>query len=108
MSRPLVLVGAGEFALIALEYFEHDSDYEVIAFSIERAYITQPVLEGRPVIPYEDLDAVHPLLTWNCSSPFRPRASIGYAQGFTRTASEEGTGLPAMSAAGPSYGAMHA
>lgn len=60
MSRPLVLVGAGEFALIALEYFEHDSDYEVIAFSIERAYITQPVLEGRPVIPYEDLDAVHP------------------------------------------------
>lgn len=60
MSRPLVLVGAGEMARIALEYFEHDSDYDVVAFSVERAHLKEPSIEGRPVLPYEDLPATYP------------------------------------------------
>jgi sugar O-acyltransferase (sialic acid O-acetyltransferase NeuD family) len=56
MSRPLVLVGAGEMAQIACEYFEHDSDYDVVAFSVERAHLKEPELAGRPVIPYEELE----------------------------------------------------
>jgi sugar O-acyltransferase (sialic acid O-acetyltransferase NeuD family) len=60
MSRPLVLVGAGEFAQIACEYFQHDSDYDVLAFSVERAYLTQPELAGRPVVPYETLEEHYP------------------------------------------------
>jgi len=57
MSRPLVLVGAGEMARIACEYFEHDSDYDVVAFSVERAYLRETELAGRPVLAYEDLAA---------------------------------------------------
>lgn len=60
MARPLVLIGAGEFAQIACEYFEHDSDYDVVAFSVEREYLTQPVLADRPVVPYEALEALYP------------------------------------------------
>lgn len=60
MSRPLVLIGAGEFAQIACEYFTYDSDYEVVAFSVEKEYLTQPVLADRPVVPYEDLDVRYP------------------------------------------------
>ena len=60
MPRPLVLVGAGEFAQIACEYFEHDSDYDVVAFSVEREYIAQPVLADRPVVAYETLEVDYP------------------------------------------------
>ncbi|TCV97819.1 sugar O-acyltransferase (sialic acid O-acetyltransferase NeuD family) [Luteibacter rhizovicinus] len=60
MARPLVLIGAGEFAMIACEYFEHDSDLDVVAFSVERDYIVQPVLAGRPVVAYETLEAEYP------------------------------------------------
>lgn len=60
MSRPLVLVGAGEFAQIACEYFEHDSDYDVVAFSVERDYLAQPMLAGRPVVACETLEAQYP------------------------------------------------
>jgi sugar O-acyltransferase (sialic acid O-acetyltransferase NeuD family) len=60
MPRPLVLVGAGEFAQIACEYFQHDSDYDVLAFSVERAYLAQPELAGRPVVPYETLEEHYP------------------------------------------------
>jgi sugar O-acyltransferase (sialic acid O-acetyltransferase NeuD family) len=51
-----VLVGAGEFARIALEYFEHDSDRNVAAFSVEREYIVADRIEGRPVVAYETLE----------------------------------------------------
>lgn len=60
MTRPLVLIGAGEMAQIACEYFEHDSDYRVVAFSVERAHLAQMELAGRPVIPYEELAATYP------------------------------------------------
>ncbi|HUA78724.1 MAG TPA: acetyltransferase [Dyella sp.] len=60
MSRPLVLIGAGEFAQIACEYFTHDSDYDVVAFSVEREYLAQPSLADRPVVPYEDLEVRYP------------------------------------------------
>src|SRR5579871_4451528 len=60
MSRPLILIGAGEFAQIACEYFEHDSDYDVVAFSVEREYLTQPTLAGRPVVAYEELETRYP------------------------------------------------
>lgn len=60
MSRPLVLVGAGEFAQIACEYFQHDSDYDVLAFSVEREYLVQPQLADRPVLPWETLEQQYP------------------------------------------------
>jgi sugar O-acyltransferase (sialic acid O-acetyltransferase NeuD family) len=60
MPRPLVLIGAGEFAHIACEYFEHDSDYEVIAFSVEHDYLSQPLLANRPVVAYETLETCYP------------------------------------------------
>ncbi|HEY9133224.1 MAG TPA: acetyltransferase [Dyella sp.] len=60
MATPLVLIGAGEFAQIAREYFQHDSDYEVVGFSVERAYIEAPTLAGLPVVPYEALESYYP------------------------------------------------
>lgn len=60
MPRPLVLVGAGEFAQIACEYFEHDAGRDVAAFSVEREYCTQAFLVDRPVVEYETLEARYP------------------------------------------------
>jgi len=60
MSRQLVLIGAGEFAQIACEYFEHDSDYDVVAFSVEQEYLARQTLADRPVVPYETLEARYP------------------------------------------------
>ncbi|RUL63462.1 acetyltransferase [Dyella dinghuensis] len=60
MRRRLVLIGAGEFAQIACEYFEHDSTYEVVAFSVEREYLSQPFLADRPVVAYETMEETYP------------------------------------------------
>lgn len=58
--KKLVLVGAGEFALIANEYFTYDSEYEVSAFVVNQAYIKEAELEGRPVLPYEEIETRFP------------------------------------------------
>jgi sugar O-acyltransferase (sialic acid O-acetyltransferase NeuD family) len=60
MRRRLVIIGAGEFAQIACEYFEHDSPYDVVAFSVERQYLSQTSLADRPVVDYETLQHSHP------------------------------------------------
>lgn len=55
-DKKLVIVGAGEMALIAYEYFTHDSDYQVAAFSVEQEYLKTDELEGLPVVPLERLE----------------------------------------------------
>jgi sugar O-acyltransferase (sialic acid O-acetyltransferase NeuD family) len=60
MKKKLVLVGAGEQAEIANEYFTYDSDYEIVAFSVEGPYIKESVLNGKPVVPYEQIEKLYP------------------------------------------------
>jgi sugar O-acyltransferase (sialic acid O-acetyltransferase NeuD family) len=51
----LVIVGDSLFAEIAHEYFEHDSPYDVVAFSVEDAYRGRDELRGLPVVAFETL-----------------------------------------------------
>lgn len=53
--QQLVIVGDGEFAEIAYEYFSADSDYAVSAFAVEKGFRTRDELRGLPVIDFEDL-----------------------------------------------------
>lgn len=54
-TKKLVLLGDSAFAEIAYEYFTHDSEYEVQAFSVEREYLRRGELFGVPVVPFEEL-----------------------------------------------------
>ena len=56
-KKKLIIVGDSAFAEIAREYFDYDSDYEVVAFAVERAYLKRQELHGLPVEPYEELSA---------------------------------------------------
>jgi sugar O-acyltransferase (sialic acid O-acetyltransferase NeuD family) len=56
MGKPLIIVGEGEFAEIACEYFTHDSEHDVVAFAVEQAFLKKTELLGHPVVPLEDLE----------------------------------------------------
>jgi sugar O-acyltransferase (sialic acid O-acetyltransferase NeuD family) len=58
-KQKLVIIGDGETAEIAYEYFTHDSNYEVAAFSIEKEFIKKETLFGLPVIPFEDIENLY-------------------------------------------------
>lgn len=55
-TKKLIIVGDSGFAEIAHEYFEADSSYEVVAFSVERDYLKKEELRGLPVVPFEELE----------------------------------------------------
>jgi len=55
-DKKLVLIGAGELAEIAYEYFTYDSEFEVVAFSVNREYRNENTIHGLPVIDFENLE----------------------------------------------------
>lgn len=60
MSKPLVIVGNGETARLAYEYFTHDSLYEVVCFSVHQKYINNKKQFNLPVLPLEELNLFYP------------------------------------------------
>jgi sugar O-acyltransferase (sialic acid O-acetyltransferase NeuD family) len=52
----LVIIGDGEFAAIAHEYFTYDSPHTVVGFAVERAFLKSPEYLGLPVVPFEELE----------------------------------------------------
>ncbi len=56
----LILFGTGDIAQIANYYFDIDSEHEVIAFTINKEYITDSSFEGKPVVPFESLLELYP------------------------------------------------
>jgi len=56
MKKPIVIFGGSEIARAACTYFTHDSNYEVMAFTVDRAYIKEPMIRGLPVIAFEEIE----------------------------------------------------
>lgn len=59
-TKKLVICGAGEFAEIAHEYFTDDSEYDVVAFAVEREYYSKESLFGKPIVVFEELTSLYP------------------------------------------------
>jgi sugar O-acyltransferase (sialic acid O-acetyltransferase NeuD family) len=59
-AERVVIVGTGETASLAYEYFCYDSPHEVVAFSAEAPFITSDTFSGLPLVPFEELAKVYP------------------------------------------------
>jgi len=56
MNEKLVIIGDGETAQLACEYFTHDSSLTVAGFAVEERFRTAESLFGLPVVPMEMLE----------------------------------------------------
>jgi sugar O-acyltransferase (sialic acid O-acetyltransferase NeuD family) len=54
-TKNLVIYGDGETAEMIADYFQRDSDYSVVAFAVDREFMTKEVLLDLPVIPLEEV-----------------------------------------------------
>jgi sugar O-acyltransferase (sialic acid O-acetyltransferase NeuD family) len=59
-TKKLVIFGTEDFADIAFEYFTHDSEYEVMGFTVDAAYLKTDTHMGLPVVAFEDIEAQFP------------------------------------------------
>lgn len=60
MKKPLVIFGSGDLAQLAHYYFSTDSNYEVVAFTVDANYIKESEFCGLPVVAFEDVANNYP------------------------------------------------
>ena len=55
MKKPLVVFGSGDVAQLAHFYCSTESEYEVVAFTVDYAHLTNTTFCGLPVIAFEEI-----------------------------------------------------
>lgn len=57
----VVVFGILDNASLAHFYFKHDSDHDVVGFSLSAEYMPEePTFEGLPLVPFEEVEATFP------------------------------------------------
>ena len=57
MSK-VVIFGIGQIAEVIHFYLTSDSDHDVVAFTVDREYLTKQQFKDLPVVPFEDRKSV--------------------------------------------------
>lgn len=60
MKKKLVIFGSGDIAQLAHFYFSTDSEYDVVAFTVDASYIQESNFCGLPVIAFEEITRTFP------------------------------------------------
>lgn len=58
MRKKLVIFGSSEIAALAKYYFEHDSEYDVVAFTVDDDYLDGDSFEGLPLVAFSKVEAL--------------------------------------------------
>lgn len=56
----IILFGTGDIAQLAKYYFDSDSEHEVVAFTVNKNYITGNTFEDKPVFAFENIESKYP------------------------------------------------
>lgn len=60
MGRKVVVFGTGSFAQCVRFYLQHDSEHEVVAFTVHRDRIEEDTYDGLPLVAFEDVAERYP------------------------------------------------
>jgi sugar O-acyltransferase (sialic acid O-acetyltransferase NeuD family) len=73
MLKDVVIFGVKDFAELAHYYLTHDSGYNVVAFTVHKAYMPQESLFcGLPIVPFEELESHYPPSQFAFFAPMAP------------------------------------
>jgi sugar O-acyltransferase (sialic acid O-acetyltransferase NeuD family) len=54
--KKVVIFGLGDNAELAKYYFDNDSDYKVVAFTVDKQYTTEKMFHKLPIIPFDKVE----------------------------------------------------
>src|SRR5262245_5734499 len=59
MKKPLVIFGTGDIGQLAHFYFSTNSNYEVVALTVDAAYLDATKFSNLPVVPFDSVSRVY-------------------------------------------------
>jgi sugar O-acyltransferase (sialic acid O-acetyltransferase NeuD family) len=77
MSK-IVVFGTGQIADEAYFYLTHDSPYEIVAFTVDAAYLQETEKFGLPVVPFDEIVGKYP------PSDFKMFVALGWRYEFNK------------------------
>lgn len=69
----VIVFGVLDTAELAHYYLTHDSDHEVVAFTVNRQYIEHDNFHGLPVVAFEDVETIFPPSEYKFFAPMTGR-----------------------------------
>jgi sugar O-acyltransferase (sialic acid O-acetyltransferase NeuD family) len=69
----VIIFGVLDTAELAHYYLEHDSEHEVVAFSVNREYIQEESFRGLPLVAFEDVENIFPPSEYSFFAPMTGR-----------------------------------
>ena len=60
MKNQLIIFGCGDIAQLAHFYFSTDSNYDVVAFTVDENHLKEPEFCGLPVVAFENITEEYP------------------------------------------------
>jgi len=68
----VVIFGIENFAQLAHFYLKHDSEHEIVAFTVNARYLVQNEFMGLPVVVFEDILGIFPPNNYSLFVPMSP------------------------------------
>ena len=69
----VIIFGVQDFAQLAKFYLQHDSEHEVVAFSVHEPYLPEGrTFEGLPVVAFESVEQRYPPSDFMFFAPMSP------------------------------------
>lgn len=59
-KNKIIIFGNRDTAELAHYYLTNDSNYEVVAFTVNQEYLTENTFLGLPIVPFENLESIYP------------------------------------------------
>ncbi len=72
MSNEVIIFGTGDIAEEVYNYLSKDSEYIVVAFSVDKKFLKKKTFMGKPVVPFENIKKIYP------PKMFKMFIAIGY------------------------------
>ncbi|MEZ0609184.1 acetyltransferase [Fibrella sp. WM1] len=69
----IIIFGVLDTAELAHFYLTHDSDHEVVAFTVNREYLKDESFKGLPVVAFEDVETLFPPSDYQFFAPMTGR-----------------------------------
>lgn len=86
----IVLFGTGNAAEVAYAYLCADSPYEVVAFTVETAFMSADSKFGHPVVPFETVEEQYPPSQFRMFAPCTGTKLSTYRERIYKTGKDKG------------------
>lgn len=87
----MIIFGVQDFAQLANFYLQHDSEHEVVAFSVNREYLPDDKsFEGLPVVAFENVEQSYAPADFKFFAPMSPRRMNRLREHIYRQIKEKG------------------